>query len=258
MKPHYKAIMLLIASEDSANDCYILKKIKQEWKPVFPFFKAVHEQYINTNKDIRAFYVYGNTQVSCGSEHDLIFSNIPETNHPGILLKTVAALEYISENFTYDYVIRTNLSTFWDLNKLLNRLSTLPATNCVRGTPVSLNVDSAKYNFICGFDLVLSPDIVQVIIDNKQELVTQQVYSNLEDLAICEIISKYTKHSFDIPQILHLADDAQILELADETVVSIKNTCRVFDHYRVKNRFDRRADKLLMQKLLFEIYGKTL
>jgi hypothetical protein len=258
MKPHYKAIVLLIASEDSANDCYILKKIKPEWKPVFPFFKAVHEQYINTNKDIRAFYVYGNTQVSRPSEHDLIFSNIPETNHPGILLKTVAALEYLSENFTYDYVIRTNLSTFWDLNKLLNRLDTLPASNCVRGTPMSLAVDSTRYNFISGFDLVLSKDVVQVIIDNKQELVTQQVYINLEDLSICDIISKYTKHKFDTPEILHLADDAQILELVDKTVVSIKNTGRVFDHYRVKNRFDRQTDKLLMQKLLLEIYGKTL
>ena len=33
---------------------------------------------------------------------------------------------------------------------------------------------------------------------------------------------------------------------------------RNIDHYRVKNREDRNLDKMILKRLLLEVYGKTL
>ncbi len=48
-------------------------------------------------------------------------------------MKSILAFQYILKNYKFDYVIRTNISTFWNLNKLNRVLTKLPNKKCVAG-----------------------------------------------------------------------------------------------------------------------------
>ena len=45
---------------------------------------------------------------------DCIYCKYVESLEPGIFLKTMAAIRYCETNFSYDYLLRTNLSSFWN------------------------------------------------------------------------------------------------------------------------------------------------
>lgn len=73
---------------------------------------------------------------------------------PGILTKTQKALNYINQKYEFKYVIRTNLSTFWNLNNLLEfekKMPTsffggfLPFKTFVSGTGIIMSNNVSKY-----------------------------------------------------------------------------------------------------------------
>lgn len=255
MKQHYKAILLVIASSDEANDNYFLKKIQPESRPFFPILKRIYQAYMNECEDIKIFFVYGDSGIKGANDCDLVF-DIPENDYPGIITKTISAMEYVNQNYDYDFIIRTNLSTFWDLDKLSKRLDDLPKTNCIAGTPIVFkgkNTDHIEY--IAGHDIVFSKDLITCIIDHKEEVINTPVYGNLEDLSLYRIISKYMTPT-------KIIDDRNrcvagvIKEKYDISVKIFQQ--RNADHYRVKNIKNRMDDKIILQRLLLETYGKTI
>jgi hypothetical protein len=48
-----------------------------------------------------------------------IYTKGEETFIPGIYIKTMKTIKYINEKYDYDFIVRTNLSTFWNLNNLM-------------------------------------------------------------------------------------------------------------------------------------------
>jgi hypothetical protein len=77
---------------------------------------------------------------------------------PGIFDKTLKALQYIDRNYSYDLVIRTNLSTFWDLNQVFEWKEKSPrAFPYAGGYPVC-------DGFISGTGIFLSQEAVAVLL----------------------------------------------------------------------------------------------
>lgn len=258
---HYKAIILAIASEDQYNDQYIMKKIMPEWRPLLPYFKSVHEQYMNEREDMRMFFLYGAGEKSfVPQEHDLIFENIKENDYPGIIAKTLNAMELVHNTYSYDYIIRTNLSTFWDLNMLAERLDTLPKTECITGH-LARTLEESKELYISGYDMVISRDLVEKILPYKEEIIAQKVWQNLEDLSLCLAIKKYTTAA----QVQEYSTRDKALYMTfdpftEEELFKVLNASKKskVDHFRVKNRKNRNIDKYIMKILLQEIYGKSI
>ena len=92
----------------------------------YNLLKKVLIKFMNSNKNIRTYFIYGNVNKDkiIKSDYDLFF-DVKECLVPGIFQKTIEALKYINERYNYKYVIRTNLSTFWRLNilnKYLNKI----------------------------------------------------------------------------------------------------------------------------------------
>lgn len=250
----YKAIILLIASPDSSSDRYFFKKIKPEWRPFFPVLKKVHHAYMNEVADIKMMFVYGKT-VGALDSNDLSY-DVAENDYPGIITKTLCAMEQIDKEYDYDFIIRTNLSTFWDLPRLAKRLDTLPKTNCLAGTPVLFkDPEGNEYNYVAGFDLVMSRDIVKALVEHKQEVIDQNVYAMMEDLSLCTAAEKYCS-----PQKFTDFKHSAVAGIRDTNMHVIRAMIkqRGADHYRVKTLMDRNMDKKLMNILLLETYGKTI
>lgn len=250
----YKAIILVIASSDSSSDRYFFKKIKPEWRPFFPILKRVHHAYMNEVSDIKMMFVYGKTEEPLDS-NDLSY-DVVENDYPGIISKTLMAMEQVDKEYDYDFIVRTNLSTFWDLPKLTKRLDTLPKTNCIAGTPVLFkDPDGNVYNYVAGFDLVMSRDVVKALVEHKQEVIDQKVYGMMEDLSICTAAERYCSH-----QKFTAFNHACVAGIRDSNMHVIRAMIkqRDADHYRVKTLMDRNMDKKLMNILLLETYGKTI
>lgn len=128
----FRFIFLVIASKSDIYDRFLccwkeyMQNSVQEW-------------------NIKCFFVFSDPSISCDLliTKDTIVYKQEETLMPGIFLKTMAALYYCEKKYSYDYILRTNLSSFFHIPKLL-----------------SFFVDKNKK------DTIYSP--IQVISKNKQ------------------------------------------------------------------------------------------
>jgi hypothetical protein len=105
---YYKIIILIIASHG-------------EGQPHYDLFKKCWEEYMNRFPDVKCFFLYSDENI----ESD-IFVNANSITHkskeclvPGILHKTTAAKYFCHKKIKYDYLLRTNLSSFVHIPNLL-------------------------------------------------------------------------------------------------------------------------------------------
>ena len=101
---HYKAIILVLASDDDclANTHWATTRILPDWKPMFPYFKQVWESYHTYNPNLKVLYVYGNSKIT-PQPYDLVYKHVEENNYPGMITKTLLAMQDIEKNFNYDF-----------------------------------------------------------------------------------------------------------------------------------------------------------
>ena len=99
-------------------------------------------------------------------QEDLFFPRIKESLVPGILEKTIAALRHIDSNFSFDYVWRTNLSSFLALDRFANALDKLPKTGLYMGK----NYPHYPYTFCSGAGFLMSRDVARYLYTNQRYL----------------------------------------------------------------------------------------
>ena len=105
---HYKVILLIIASNGDGYD-----QFKEYWR-----------SYMNRFSGVRSFFVYSDPSIISDMyvTNDSITHRSTESLRPGILYKTIAAMSVCSTLFEYDYILRTNLSSFIHIPRLLKYL----------------------------------------------------------------------------------------------------------------------------------------
>lgn len=263
MKEKYKAILLVLASNDECikNTRFIIPRMKPEWMPLYPYFKKIWESYMFTNSDIKVLFVYGGESNIQKQNYDLVYENVFENNYPGMITKTLYAMKDIDETYDYDFLIRTNLSTFWNLNKLSTRLDKLPREKCLAGTEIKLkDKQQNDYHYIAGYDMVISRDLVQGILPYTEEIINRRVYCDMEDLSLCTAFNMYcnvgvVKYDFN-----NYATNIGMVEFNEDQYKSaVANQFNNnLDHFRVKSRNDRNIDKEIHKRLLFDIYEKII
>jgi hypothetical protein len=89
-----------------------------------------------------------------------------------LLYRSISLMEYLStNNILGDFFIRTNISTFFDLQKLLKWSESIPKTNLFAGTLVSIM--NSILTHLSGTNLTLSRDVVEFVILNKQYIINE-------------------------------------------------------------------------------------
>ena len=96
-------------------------------------------------------------------EGDIVWSKTAETIIPGILNKTILSLEALLPRIQteFDYVVRTNLSSFYIYPRLLEFLQTCPRERCYGG-----RTDNEQ-TFCSGSGFILSPDLATMLVQHK-------------------------------------------------------------------------------------------
>lgn len=237
---YYKTIILILASDNT---------------PIYRKFREIYQEYLDTDPDIKVLFVYGNSAKFRPEEYDLVY-DVEENYYPGMITKTVYALEHIDSHFQYDHLIRTNLSTFWDFRTLKKRLDRLPKEKCVTGSMRSCVYNGQKSpDYVSGVNLILSRDMVQKIVQNRSEIVSWDLP---EDWSLSKIFIDHgiqPKHTSPNP--IHFME--KFINFDRDLVLREIQSARKLshDHYRIKNK-DRGIDIRIAETLLEEYYGKKV
>lgn len=171
---HYKFIILII---DSDTD------------PIYASFREIIRKYMNTYpKDIKSFFIRKSAHVSSPTiEGDTIYTHGVESFYPGILEKTFDSMEYCLDKFSFDYIIRTNMSSFWNYHTLLEKYTSFPNHNFVCA---AIGIyDNIPFPSGCGF--IMSRDVVVNCINNSHMIDFNRFF---DDVMIGHLLQKLAIH----------------------------------------------------------------
>lgn len=232
-KSNYLAVVLVLASKDPLYD-----KFRYYWS----LFDSIEPAF-------KVHYVYGDSN-ECPQLGDLVY-DIPETYWPGMITKSLEAMEYVEANYNYKYLVRTNLSTFWDFSQLLKRMYSLLDTKVVVGSLRSSYCNKVSQTYLSGTNQIYSRDLVQEILNAKSSLIARE--NMPEDLVISEYclntlgIQRSTSGAVKVLETYTKLDEKLINDLLISKKLGV-------DNYRVKNK-NRALDIEVFRLLLKMIYN---
>lgn len=103
----FKFIILIISQTNRNNR---LDSFKKHW-----------EVYMNKFPEIKCYFIeYRNQEQDIIKKGNYLYLKGEEKIIPNLFYKTIKSIEYINKNYDYDFLLRTNLSTKFNLKKLLN------------------------------------------------------------------------------------------------------------------------------------------
>jgi beta-1,4-mannosyl-glycoprotein beta-1,4-N-acetylglucosaminyltransferase len=195
-KRKYKVIVLIIASREPSYD-----QFTQCWR-----------EYMNSRDDIYSFFIYSDITIKYDFvvTRDTITHKSAECNVPGIFLKTTASMKLCERLFDYDYLLRTNLSSFFHFPRMLSYLDKQSRTGFVasqfynlpnhpnkRSQQIAVNEFFGKelndrFVFLHGAAFILSQDIVAkyVSIVSSDTASCNKVLGLPDDVAISMLLCK--------------------------------------------------------------------
>ena len=106
--------------------------------------------------------------------------------------KFILALEYCLNNLEFDFIYRMSCTSYIDIFKMYDYIKTTPTKEKVyNGT---FNMYDYKHYFVSGFNVIMSKDIVEQLINNKNQFLNLQYP---EDVATGMIIFDHLKYLED-------------------------------------------------------------
>jgi len=195
--------------------------------PSYAYNKQVWSSYMNRHPNIDSYFIEYRDQES--KEEEIILENNTlyfkgEETFSNIIVKTIHSLIYFLQfsEKKYDFFVRTNLSTVWDLNRLYEFLTELPVKNKIySGVSMNFyNLESLEYwfKFVSGMGIILSKDVCEILVDPVNRHLVQTV-CHMDDVDI-----GYCLNTLEIP----------ILPLDYCTISSIKGLQE--NEYIIKER----------------------
>jgi hypothetical protein len=134
----------------------------------YPVFQQVWRQYMHLHREhIEAYFIRGDPDLPVPFEirGDTIWCKTVENVMPGILNKTVLALEGLLPRIQqgeFQFILRTNLSSFFVFPRVLEFIQTLPLGKCYSAS------GGDWFGSGCGF--FLSSDVAALLVSMKSRL----------------------------------------------------------------------------------------
>jgi len=193
-KDKYKVVILIIASISESYNLFV-----ECWK-----------EYMNLFPEVKCYFLYSDPTIEADM---MVYDNIlvykaEESFVPGIFQKTVSAMNFCQKYFNYEYIVRTNLSTFIHIPRLLNYLSDKPKENYVGGhynqLPAANNqvlkqtlvntylkkIINEKFIYMHGTGMIFSSDVVEKFLNElKVKYDDIQAVSELPDDVLISLIT---------------------------------------------------------------------
>ena len=192
--------------------------------------QTVWKKYMNLHPNIRSFFVKGNAEEYVESE--TIYVKSGENYIPGILEKTVKSMEYIQNNYEYDDIFRTNLSSFVDLYKLYEFVH-LESTQSIEYGGIILTPSDIPFGYISGAGILFSRNTTEYIINNQSKL----DYSIIDDVAFGKLLIPKFPIEFINRIELESVPDCIIKPIRESPVFHFR--CKTTNHFNTVNIMNR-------------------
>lgn len=219
-----KILIMVLSVKDNSIYENLIKTIRYTWDS-------------DIVDDVKTIYYYGNK----GNDEIEIFGDeiFTKSNDNGISTigyKVIESLEYVIDNFQFDYLFKMNCSSYLNKKMLKDFLLDKPISKYCCGIIGNHN----KIEFTSGSGSIFSRDIVELIVSNKKNW----DHSLVEDVSIGKILKekniKLTK-----------GERIDIINGIDYNLINKK--CY---HYRCKNKNNRNLDISIMKEL-YKIHKKN-
>lgn len=226
--------------------------------PIYEYNRSVWEKYMNIDSDIFCIFIKYNPNIDNEilyeeNKNTLYIKGIEKYECKSILFKTIRALKFCHENFEYKYIVRTNLSSFWNFSNLKEYLKQRQHGKYLIGWLVN-NKNHCEIQFISGTGIIIPNNLVPLIFNHKD---TKYI---MDDIEITEFYRKKNIKIMCARRKLHnfvSKFEFKSKQEIDNHFEKIKNQKIVY--YRVKNYKNRELNDLYcLQKLLFQTYNLLL
>lgn len=203
------------------------------YKSMYSLSRLYYEK-MKTIYDLEYFYVEYKEKMEKEVEikNDIIYLKGKEI-FTKIYDKTIKALNYINTNYTYDYLVRTNISSFWNIHNLYKTALEFPSQKCLTGVVVF-------NSFITGTGIIMSKDVCETLAAQPLNQTVQ-----CEDVYISEVLNPIYK-------IQHMNQSAMHFLISGENNNVIPQNKEEILYYRIKN--SGTEDIRLFKLLLAELY----
>ena len=223
-----KIIILVIASNQPEHETD-LESQKKTWVSV-------------CNENVSVIYLRGGDQGQYCFENDVLFVPIRE-EYENILDKTILGINYILANLNFDILVRSNVSTYFETNRLVRELSRPIYRDSFFGGYFDKSKDRNFYKrnsfeYVSGTGVYLSKDVVIAL----SKLDPKNYIGVSEDLAIYD----------------YLADKGfKTIRMARNNLFSTHFFIPTFN-IRVKNSFNSKSAPRRMQLIYNFFYARSL
>jgi hypothetical protein len=220
----FKKVIILILSHFEEPYITLENVIKETW--------CVETE----GENFKVFFYHGGYQEEI--QDSKIILNI-QKGFEYIGHKTIRALEIINEKYDFDFIFRTNSSSYINIKKLLSYLENKPKLNFYNG--LIGRDENLKLDFASGSGYTLSKDLVKKIIENKNEW--NHFYP--DDLSLALLLKSFDIYPSAAPRL-----DIFSLPINNHNLIN-QNF-----HFRCKTFGDRTGDVLIMKEIkkIFNFY----
>ena len=252
MKQRYRLVILVLSSCGG----------------VWDEFRRIWELYAHRFPEVKTYFIYAGEDNKEPKPSDLVFRNIKDS-YPMNIERTLEAFKYIESKYDYDFLLRTNLSTFWDLERLLKNLDNLPTENCYQGDgPLPPWYSPESRYYLSGVDTIVNRSMVDKIV-NIDEAMRQCLINEVhgsrrkprgtepEDSAMGRFFHGFLgapmiKSNIHMMEHLGMVFDNHSHIHREISLAEALN----HDHFRIKSAVNREsADPVIMNVLYQHYYG---
>jgi hypothetical protein len=200
--------------------------ISSDTEGVYAEHKKVWSSYMNSNPQIESYFIqYRNGPQEI--EGDIFWLNGVES-FPAILTKTLDSIEYFLQKDSYDFIVRTNLSSVWNFKVLLEHLNTLPREKVYNG----FIGHYGNITFVSGSGIIMTQDVANILIKNREIAQSTKIMDDV-----------------DIAYALYTRDVYPSHGKRNDTLTYDEKSY----HYRIKSS-DRSTEKNTMLEILSYIF----
>jgi hypothetical protein len=227
--------------------------------PIYKYNKLILKEYMNSNNDILPILIKYDNMIDedikyIKNENLLLVKGEEKYECKSIFNKTIQALKFCYSNYRFNYILRTNISTFWVYDNLLNFLKLDNKRNYIYGWKVNhLNNVGEKEYFISGTGIIIPYKLVPTLFNhNEIKCIMDDVEISQYFISNCIEIKDARKHNTNY--LVKFEYDTK--EKIDITLNNLneKNVC-----FRIKSTLDREQnDKYILDNLLLKYYNKKI
>jgi len=128
-----------------------------------------------------------------------------------VLTNTLSAMFFALANLKFDWIVRTNVSTFWNPKLMRKKLEKLHCHQIYMGKEYELYT-RPEVKYIAGFGLIFSKDVVEKICDNISEFDTRII----DDVQFGQVLQKIGVPMTHLDQrIIHSLRELEAMKVGD-------------------------------------------